>query len=72
MKNGISPDNDMQANKPASGTARYGATKIIVLGAILITLFIKGDQLLALGPAFAIWVESIGIWGPFAFAAGYA
>ena len=72
MKNGISPDNDMKANNPASGTPRYGATKIIILAAILITLFIKADQLSALGPAFAIWVESIGIWGPFAFAAGYA
>ncbi len=62
----------MQANNAASKTPRHVTTKIVVLAVILVTLFIKGDQLSALGPAFAIWVDSIGIWGPFAFAAGYA
>lgn len=44
----------------------------LILGAVaLATLFFVGRELGGTVPQFAAWVESLGIWGPVAFALGY-
>lgn len=45
-----------------------------IAGAIagLALLVLAGRQLGAYVPQFALWVDSLGIWGPIAFIAGYA
>jgi len=40
--------------------------------AVLATLMILGRQAGAAIPRFAAWVETLGVWGPVAFVAGYA
>ena len=71
MENSIAVDEHPTSNS-APGARRTGAAKIVVAAAILVFLFVMGDDLARLLPAFATWVESLGIWGPFVFATGYA
>ncbi len=71
MENSI-PVDEHQTSNSAPGARRAGAAKIVVAAAILVFLFVMGDDLARLLPAFATWVESLGIWGPFVFATGYA
>ncbi len=71
MENSIAVD-EHQTSNSAPGARRISAAKIVVAAAILVFLFVMGDDLARLLPAFATWVESLGIWGPFVFATGYA
>ena len=66
------PLEDTRASNSTLGTHRSGVITIFLVAAILVALFLKGNDLAGLAPAFATWVESIGIWGPFVFATGYA
>ena len=61
-----------QANKPTPGTRRAGVAKVVAAAAILVVLFLMREDLARFIPEFATWVESLGIWGPVVFAAGYA
>ena len=60
-----------QANKPTPGTRRAGVAKVVAAAAILVVLFLMREDLARFIPEFATWVESLGIWGPVVFAAGY-
>ena len=71
METGIAVD-EPQVDKPAAGSRRTGLVKIVVGAVVLIALFVMREDLARLLPAFEMWVEEIGIWGPFAFAAAYA
>lgn len=50
------------------------ATALKLLGALagLVTLVWLGRQLGSYVPAFAAWVNGLGVWGPVVFIAGYA
>ena len=63
---------ETQADKPAPGTQRSGVAKVVVAAAILVVLFLMREDLARFIPAFETWIEGIGIWGPFVFAAAYA
>jgi uncharacterized membrane protein YdjX (TVP38/TMEM64 family) len=45
--------------------------KIIVVAVGLAALLLFGRQAASQLPAFAAWVKSLGVWGPFAYIAGY-
>ncbi|MCP4202652.1 MAG: TVP38/TMEM64 family protein [bacterium] len=49
-----------------------GALKILAAIAGLVVLVWLGRQLGSYVPEFAAWVESLGVWGPLVFIAGYA
>ncbi len=57
-------------NRPASRLP--GALKILAAIAGLVVLVWLGRQLGSYVPEFAAWVESLGVWGPLVFIAGYA
>jgi uncharacterized membrane protein YdjX (TVP38/TMEM64 family) len=46
--------------------------RVVVTVAVVAVLLVAGRRIAALVPAFAAWVERLGIWGPVAFVAGYA
>ncbi len=71
MEDSIAVDEHKTSNS-APGARRAGIAKIVVAAAILVFLFVMGEDLARLLPAFATWVESLGIWGPLVFATGYA
>jgi len=49
-----------------------GIVKIVVAVLALVAMFLMREDLARLLPAFEEWVQSLGIWGPLVFAAGYA
>jgi uncharacterized membrane protein YdjX (TVP38/TMEM64 family) len=53
------------------GTATL-ALKLLLGGVALAALVLVGRELGGTIPRFAAWVETLGIWGPVAFVAGYA
>ena len=48
------------------------ALKLVGGAAVLVVLLFAGRKLGGYVPAFAEWVDSLGVWGPIAFMAGYA
>lgn len=61
------------SDQPTAGAPGLpGALKIALAVAVLIALWMAGREVGALIPAFVSWVESLGIWGPVVFMAGYA
>lgn len=48
----------------------FGKIALIVVGGVL--LIFSGRQAGAYVPVFAAWVETLGVWGPLVFIAGYA
>jgi len=51
---------------------RSNLLRVIVGIVALVALIFIGRELGAYVPRFASWVESLGVWGPLAFIAGYA
>jgi uncharacterized membrane protein YdjX (TVP38/TMEM64 family) len=45
--------------------------RILLAAGTLAILIVAGRRLAALIPEFAAWVESLGVWGPIVFVAGY-
>ena len=59
------------ANTHATSKRRpFGKIALIVVGGVL--LIFSGRQAGAYVPVFAAWVETLGVWGPLVFIAGYA
>jgi uncharacterized membrane protein YdjX (TVP38/TMEM64 family) len=46
--------------------------RVVASVAVVAVLLLAGRRIAALVPAFAAWVERLGVWGPVAFVAGYA
>ena len=61
-----------QPPQAASGTKVATAVKLLLGLAALALLFWLGRSLGGYLPRFAEWVESLGLWGPLVFMAGYA
>ena len=62
-----------QEHDVTSQRSTWRALAKIGLGVLaLAALIVVGRQLGGYVPAFAAWVDSLGIWGPAAFIAGYA
>lgn len=59
-------------HKAAPGGRRGGLAKVVIAAAVLVVLFILGDDLAGYIPRFASWVDGLGVWGPVVFATGYA
>jgi uncharacterized membrane protein YdjX (TVP38/TMEM64 family) len=55
-------------SRPAKGR---GWIRIVVAAAVIVLLVVAGKSLGAYVPQFADWVESLGVWGPVVFIAGY-
>jgi len=53
----------------AAASIPYG--RIAAAAAALLLLFFAGRQAGEVVPRFVLWVESLGVWGPLAFVAGY-
>jgi uncharacterized membrane protein YdjX (TVP38/TMEM64 family) len=51
---------------------RIDLKRLVLAAVALAGLLLAGRELAALLPRFAVWVESLGPWGPVAFIAGYA
>lgn len=51
---------------------RFPARRLIALAAAVIVLVYAGWKAGAYLPQFAAWVETLGVWGPVVFIAGYA
>ena len=60
------------ANRSANVPRAPGLLKILAAIAGLVALVSLGRQLGSYVPQFATWVESLGVWGPLVFIAGYA
>ena len=45
--------------------------RLLLALSVLALVLLVGRRAAALLPAFAAWVQSLGVWGPLAFAAGY-
>lgn len=54
-----------------SSSRRSGLLKLVAVAAGLIVLYVAGREAGAYVPRFAAWVESLGVWGPLVFIAGY-
>ncbi len=68
-----SPSDTATAPTAAPAGGRAGLLIKIVLGlAAVAALFVAGKELGGYVPQFAEWVDSLGIWGPLVFIAGYA
>jgi uncharacterized membrane protein YdjX (TVP38/TMEM64 family) len=52
-------------------TSRFSFSRILLIAAALALLVVLGRQAGAYLPQFAAWVESLGVWGPVVFVAGY-
>ena len=52
-------------------TAGSGVAKVAAVAASVAVLFFLGRKLGAYVPAFAQWVDGLGVWGPLVFIAGY-
>jgi uncharacterized membrane protein YdjX (TVP38/TMEM64 family) len=48
------------------------AGRVVLALALLAALIVTGRRAAALVPAFAGWVDGLGVWGPVAFVVGYA
>lgn len=60
------------AEASAGGSAgRSSLFRILLVVAALVALIWIGRQLGSYVPAFAAWVESLGVWGPVVFVLGY-
>jgi uncharacterized membrane protein YdjX (TVP38/TMEM64 family) len=57
-------------SRPAPAKGR-GWIRIVVAAAVIVLLVVAGKSLGAYVPQFADWVESLGVWGPVVFIAGY-
>ncbi len=51
---------------------RFPVARVLLALAAVGLLLLTGRKLGALIPAFATWVDGLGVWGPVAFIAGYA
>lgn len=59
--------------RDAGSSARpLAVARILVVLAIVALLLVAGRKGTDAIPAFAAWVEGLGVWGPVAFVAGYA
>jgi uncharacterized membrane protein YdjX (TVP38/TMEM64 family) len=56
---------------PAVGAHKSPVVRIIAVIAAIAVLFVVGRQAGQYVPRFAEWVESLGVWGPLVFIAGY-
>ncbi|MEE8556838.1 MAG: TVP38/TMEM64 family protein [Myxococcota bacterium] len=50
---------------------RFSIVKLLGVAAALGLLYLLGGEAGRAIPRFAAWVESLGVWGPFAFMVGY-
>ena len=66
----IQGDAEVDLAPPRGG--RFSAVKLLGVAAALCLLFLLGGEAGRAIPRFAAWVESLGVWGPFAFTVGYA
>ncbi len=57
---------------PRSGGTATLVLKLVLGAAGLAALILVGRELGGVIPQFAAWVETLGIWGPVVFVAGYA
>lgn len=68
----MSNDQDPTQTPREQGGRLPGILKILGAIAGLVAFIWLGRQLGAYVPQFAAWVESLGVWGPLVFIAGYA
>ncbi len=62
---------DLTRSAPPSGRRRFPLAKVLLALAVLAALVLAGRQRAGLLPRFALWVESLGVWGPVVFVLGY-
>lgn len=62
---------DVPAPQAAEANTRFPLGRILLGVAALAALFLLGRQVGAYVPEFAVWVNSLGVWGPLVFIAGY-
>ncbi len=62
------------ASPPVAGASSRGGLifKAVIALVAVVALVLAGKELGGYIPQFAAWVESLGIWGPLVFIAGYA
>lgn len=61
---------------PSAQTTRTGirpfpVIKMALAAAVLLGVLLAGRRAAALIPAFTMWVDGLGVWGPLVFAVGY-
>jgi uncharacterized membrane protein YdjX (TVP38/TMEM64 family) len=63
-----------EARAPTDGTRRRGVpvTRIAIVAVAVLALVFVGRKVGAYLPAFAAWVDGLGVWGPIVFIVGYA
>ncbi len=69
VEEGYTQGEDVPAQAASKGRL-FGKITLIVVGIAL--LIFLGRQVGAYVPLFAAWVETLGVWGPLVFIAGYA
>lgn len=66
------PEPELARQAEKGGTGRSLAFKLIVGALVLTALYFAARQAGGYIPAFAEWVDGLGVWGPLVFALGYA
>jgi len=61
----------METPRERSQNAAFSLNKILLGIVILLGLILLGRQVGAYLPRFALWVNSLGVWGPLVFILGY-
>jgi len=65
-------DTPVRDSSQPAGFRVSGALRLLAAAAGVVALLWIGRELGAHVPRFAAWVESLGVWGPLVFIAGYA
>ncbi|MCS6925659.1 MAG: TVP38/TMEM64 family protein [Candidatus Binatia bacterium] len=66
------PEADPSSGRPVVSRWRIGTRRIFIGSGALLGLFLLGRYLGSSIPEFALWVESLEMWGPVLFIIGYA